>query len=183
MAKFSVMTWNVENLFQFGDEGGPKTKDEYQNKLTSLARVILELDPDILGLQEIGSSEAFNDLIGLLDDRYPHFQLSSYPDPRRIRVGFLSKLEIKGHEDIVDFPSSGLPTVPSVGSQGNLTTVSQLSRGALRISVEPKPGFSLNLITAHLKSKLLTFPSFTGGSRFDTKDENERARVAGLALL
>jgi predicted extracellular nuclease len=183
MPKLRVMTWNVENLFQFGEESGPKTEAEYAQKLQSLAQVILQLEPDVLGLQEIGSPAALNDLVNLLHNRYPHMQISDNPDSRGIRVGFLSKLEIKEHEEIVEFPQSGLPTIPGIDSQGNLTEVTRLSRGALRILVEPKQNFSLNAIATHLKSKLLSFPSPTGGSRFNPKDENERARVAGLALL
>jgi predicted extracellular nuclease len=34
-----------------------------------------------------------------------------------------------------------------------------------------------------LKSKLLTFPSQSGSARFTTNDEDERARIAGIALL
>ncbi|MCZ8190237.1 MAG: endonuclease/exonuclease/phosphatase family protein [Microcystis sp. LE19-338.1B] len=183
MPKFKVMTWNVENLFQFGEESSPKTEVEYTQKLQSLAQVILQLEPDVLGLQEIGSSAALNDLVELLQNRYPHMQISDNPDPRGIRVGFLSKLEIKEHEEIVEFPESGLPTIPGIDSHGNLTEVTRLSRGALRILVEPKQDFSLNVIVTHLKSKLLSFPKASGRSGFDPKDENERARVAGLALL
>jgi endonuclease/exonuclease/phosphatase family metal-dependent hydrolase len=58
MPTFRVMTWNIENLFQVGGEGGPKTETEYQEKLQSLADVILSLAPDVLALQEIGSPEA-----------------------------------------------------------------------------------------------------------------------------
>jgi endonuclease/exonuclease/phosphatase family metal-dependent hydrolase len=171
MPTFRVMTWNIENLFQFGDEGGPKTDAEYRQKLQSLAEVILTLAPDVLALQEIGSPEALTDLVALLQNNYPHQQLSTHPDPRGIRVGFLSKLEIKAHEEIVDFPPAGLPKV------------TQLSRGALRILVEPIKDLSLHLIATHLKSKLLSFPSATGGSRFNPKNENERAQVAGISLL
>ncbi|MGA7954040.1 MAG: endonuclease/exonuclease/phosphatase family protein [Gloeobacterales cyanobacterium] len=183
MPTFQIMTWNIENLFQFGDEGGPKTEAEYQQKLESLASVILMLAPDVLALQEIGSLEAFNDLVDLLQNNYPHFQISTHPDPRGIRVGFLSKLSIKAHEEIVDFPQTGLPSVPGIDSKGNLDEVTQLGRGALRILVEPTQNLTIHLITSHLKSKLLRFPSPTGGSRFNPKDENERARVAGIALL
>jgi endonuclease/exonuclease/phosphatase family metal-dependent hydrolase len=183
MPTFRVMTWNIENLFQFGDEGGPKTEAEYEQKLQSLAKVILTLAPDVLALQEIGGPEAFNDLVDLLQNNYPHFQLSTHPDPRGIRVGFLSKLNIKAHEEIVDFPQTGLPSVPGIDSKGKLVEVTQLGRGALRILVEPTQNLSIYLLTTHLKSKLLSFPSSTGGSRFNPKDEDERARVAGIALL
>jgi predicted extracellular nuclease len=38
-------------------------------------------------------------------------------------------------------------------------------------------------VTAHLKSKLLSYPSRTGRPRFTPRDEEERAQVAGIALL
>jgi len=41
---------------------------------------------------------------------------------------------------------------------------------------------SVDLITTHLKSKLLTFKRL-GGSSFTPRDEEERAQVAGIALL
>lgn len=183
MPTFRVMTWNVENLFRAGTESGPKTEAEYQQKLQSLATVILALAPDVLALQEIGSPEAFNDLIDLLQNNYPNAQLSTRPDDRGIRVGFLSKLAIKAHEEIINFPQAGLPSVPGIDPQGNLIDITELGRGALQILVEPAPNFSIHLITTHLKSKLLRFPSPTGVSQFNPKNEDERARVAGIALL
>ena len=58
-----------------------------------------------------------------------------------------------------------------------------MGRGALRIVVEPKSDFPLHLINVHFKSKLLSYPSTTNRLRFSLTNENERARVAGLALL
>jgi hypothetical protein len=52
-----------------------------------------------------------------------------------------------------------------------------MGRGALRVRVTAD-GRDVDLITAHLKSKLLTFP----GERFEPRDEDERARFAGYAL-
>jgi predicted extracellular nuclease len=179
MTAFKVMTWNIENLFRPGNPAGPRTKGEYIAKLTSLAHVILELDPDVLALQEIGQEAAFENLVALLDGRYPHRRISQHPDPRGIRVGFVSKLMIETSEDMVDFPAAGLPAVPGVDRQGNLITVTSLGRGALRIKVSLRPDFSFHIITAHLKSKLLTYPH----GRVSPRDESERARVAGIALL
>jgi endonuclease/exonuclease/phosphatase family metal-dependent hydrolase len=182
MTAFKVMTWNLENLFRSGGEAGPENQTEYTQKLNSLASAILELDPDVLAAQEVGDPDAFSDLAEQLEGRYLHSQLSNYPDGRGIRVGFLSKLPIEESEDIVEFPQAGLPSVPGI-ERGNLITVTRPSRGALRILVKPKPNFPVHLITAHWKSKLLTFSTPSGGSRFTTTDENERARVAGMALL
>jgi endonuclease/exonuclease/phosphatase family metal-dependent hydrolase len=183
MTLFKVMTWNVENLFRVGSESGPKTEEEYEQKLKTLADAILALDPHVLALQEIGDLEAFEELVARLEDRYPHTRISEFPDSRGIRVGFLSKLKVEEHEDIVNFPEGSLIKVLSQESEETTTEITRMSRGVLRILVKPKENFPIHLINTHLKSKLLTFPSTTNRSRFNPKDENERSRVAGLALL
>ncbi|KYC40242.1 hypothetical protein WA1_27300 [Scytonema hofmannii PCC 7110] len=183
MTLFKVMTWNVENLFRVGNEFGPKTQEEYTQKLKTLSDAILDLDPHVLAVQEIGDLEAFEELVARLEGRYPHTRISEFPDPRGIRVAFLSKLKVEEHEDIVDFPEGSLIKVLSQESEDTITEITRMSRGSLRILVKPKENFSIHLINAHLKSKLLTFPSTVNQSRFTPKDENERSRVAGLALL
>lgn len=183
MTTFKVMTWNLENLFRPDINSGAQAQAKFTQKLNSLANVILELDPDVLAVQEVGGEEPFEDLANKLEDRYSHLQLSNQPDRRGIRVGFLSKLPIEDSEEIVDFPQAGLPSVPGIDPEGDLVNVTRLSRGALRIKVKPKSDFPIHLITAHLKSKLLSFPSRSGSSRFTTNDEDERARIAGIALL
>jgi len=183
MANFKVMTWNIENLFLVGNESGSKTPEEYTRKLKSLSDVILKLDPDVLAAQEIGDLEAFEELVALLQGRYPHVRVSTSPDARGIRVGFLSKLEIEEHEDIKTFPEGGLLKVLGYVTEESVTEITKMGRGALRILVRPKQDVPIHLINAHLKSKLLTFSSSTGQARFNPKNENERAQVAGLALL
>jgi endonuclease/exonuclease/phosphatase family metal-dependent hydrolase len=183
MTKFKVMTWNIENLFLFGNEFGPKTQEEYTRKLRSLADVILDQDPHVLAVQEIGDLKAFEELVAVLEGRYPHIHVSLSPDPRGIRVGFLSKLEIKEHEEIVPFPEGSLLKVLGYVSEERVTEITKMGRGALRILVRPEQNIPIHLINAHLKSKLLTFSSSTGRTRFAPENENERAQVAGLALL
>src|SRR5262249_48393665 len=101
--------------------------------------------------------------------------LSKHPDGRHIRVGFLSRLDFEGVEELVDFPESGLPKVPDVDG----STLKKMGRGVLKMTVSPPNSQPINIAVAHLKSKLLTFPN---GRRFP-KDEDERARGAGFALL
>lgn len=180
MSAFKVMTWNVENLFRPGGESGPPTDAAYAEKVERLAEVILTLDPDVLALQEVGGEAPLADLAKALQGRYSHSILSQHPDRRGIRVGFLSKLAIDFSDEVVEFPPTGLPAVPGVDEQGKLDETRKMGRGALRIVVKPKPDLAIHLITAHLKSKLLSFP---GRSRFATDDEDERARIAGIALL
>jgi hypothetical protein len=58
VARFTVMTWNVENLFDLGDEDAPATQAELKAKIESLSAVVDEQKPHVPGLQEIGSESA-----------------------------------------------------------------------------------------------------------------------------
>lgn len=183
MTKFKVMTWNVENLFGPGSEAGPDTQEQYHRKLISLAAVIVNIEPDVLALQEVGSVAALDELVGMLQGKYPHKQVSAHPDPRGIRVAFISRLPLEKVEEITQFAAEGLPSVPSVDKDGKLATVTTLGRGALHVTAKAKHNFPVHLIVTHLKSKLLTYPAVNGKPRYIPKNENERARMGGLALL
>jgi len=180
---FKVMTWNLENLFLPGEEGGPEDQAVFDQKLAALAATILQLSPDVLAVQEVGSEAAFKALQAALEGHYPHAQLSSIPDGRGIRVGFLSRLPIEEHEDFADFPGGAFANISGLDRFGNPEPVTRMGRGALRVVVRPVLGLPVHLVTAHLKSKLLTFPSTSGEARFSPRSEDERAFVAGLALL
>lgn len=88
-------------------------------------------------------------------------------------MGVLSRLPLSNMEQVVNFPA-GLRPVQADDSE---TTMSEMGRPALRVRVEAG-GTSVDVISCHLKSKLLTFP----GGRFSPKDEDERARFAVYAL-
>jgi endonuclease/exonuclease/phosphatase family metal-dependent hydrolase len=189
--QFSVMTWNVENLFPPGSfispsSRSPVTEEHFNAKLRFLADFIASLDrkPDVIAFQEIGG-QTNNDLRSIealqarLGGEYPHRSISQAPDGRRIRVVFLSKLELKLPKDITDFPAGPLGTVPDFGG----ASIAKMGRGALKVEVEPQAGIGIRLVNVHLKSKLLTFPREGGGTSFQPRDENERAFGAGIALM
>ncbi len=190
--QFSVMTWNVENLFPPGSfvsptSASPLTEELFNAKLKFLADFItaLEKKPDVIAFQEIGGQND-NDLRSIealqirLGGEYPHRAVSPFPDGRHIRVAFLSRLELKRiFGDIRNFPPGPLASVPDFG--GGSTT--RMGRGALKVEVELQAGITIRLVALHLKSKLLTFPREGGGTAFQPKDENERAFAAGIALM
>ena len=183
MAAFKVMTWNVENLFRPGPGAGQPEQQRFQQKLQLLANVINQLAPDVVALQEVGGLEPLSDLQQALGAGYPHRAISAFPDPRGIRVAFLSKLALVGPPvDTVDFPPGPALDIHDLTATGGSTPITHMSRGALRIRVS-KGGVTVDLITAHLKSKLLTFRLPGGGSSFEPRNENERAQVGGIALL
>ncbi len=176
MTTFRAMTWNVENLFRPPAGANQTDQQEYQRKLALLAGVIDRLDPDVVALQEVGGEEPLHDLQQALGGTYPQRTVSAFPDHRGIRVAFLSKHAVEEQADIVDFPPGPALDVHDLSATGGSIPVTRMGRGALRIRVV-KDGLTVNLVTAHLKSKLLTFP---GG--FSPKGEDERARFVVYAL-
>jgi predicted extracellular nuclease len=177
-----IATWNVENLFRPDSGAGSEEQEAYRRKLHLLAGTIGRLQPDVIALQEIGGEEALLDLQQALGADYAQRQLSVFPDARGIRVAFLSRLPLLEHEDIVEFPPGPALHVFELDATGATAPLTRMGRGALRVRVE-KDGLAVDLITAHLKSKLLTFPGTGATPQFTPRTETERAQVAGIALL
>jgi endonuclease/exonuclease/phosphatase family metal-dependent hydrolase len=142
--------------------------------LEGLAAVINGQTPEALGLQEIGDPDALGDLVDRLDGEW-HRQVSQHPDQRGIRVAWLSRRPIDDSADIEAFPAHLQP----VQADDEGASEGAIGRGAVAISVKSESGRVVQLVTAHLKSKLLTFP----GGRFVPHDEDERARFAAYALF
>ncbi|MEV5267468.1 endonuclease/exonuclease/phosphatase family protein [Streptomyces werraensis] len=165
-------TWNLENLYRPGGPYGPDDEAAYASKLAALAAVITELDPGLLGVQEVGDPGALEDLAGMLDDDW-HVALSSHADSRGTRVGFLSRTELTVVADTAAFPPRMLP----VQADDTGLTVSQAGRGFLAVEVAGERG-PLWVAVCHLKSKLLSYPD----GRFQPRDEGERARYGAYAL-
>ncbi len=163
-----IGTWNLENLFTPDEE---PARAAYDAKLDSLAHTITSLAPDVLAVQEVGDPAALEDLAGRLDGTW-HTALAD-PDGRGIRVGLLSRAALTDIRQIRDFPA-GLSPV-QVDDDG--ATIEQMGRPALRARFR-RDGRSIDIVSAHLKSKLLTYP----GGRFTPRDEGERARYAVYAL-
>jgi endonuclease/exonuclease/phosphatase family metal-dependent hydrolase len=168
----TIATWNLENLFLPGTEFGPPDQATFERKLAALAAMITRIAPDVLAVQEVGDAPALDELRMRLEGDW-YTELSPDGDDRGIRVGFLSRLPFTEVERIRAFPK----TIDPVRLQDDGTTTTQMGRGALRVRLDVE-GTAVDLITAHLKSKLISYPN----GRFDPRDEFERARYAGYAL-
>lgn len=166
-----VGTWNVENLFLPGGDFGPPSQEAYDAKLDALAATITAQAPDVLGLQEIGETEALSELVGRLDGEW-HVELAD-GDSRGIRVAFIARLPMIDVEQLSHFPV-GLRPIQADDTDVELTA---MGRPALHVRVEVD-GRAIDLITCHLKSKLLSYPD----GRFAPRDEGERARFGVFAL-
>ena len=130
--------------------------------------------PDLLAVQEVGDEESFEALRSELGPGWTGVLSTHFETPHTIRVGWLSPGDLTAVEEVVDLPAALSPV--KVADDG--TTLTQLGRGALAVTYTTAVGTPARALTAHLKSKLLTFP----GGRFDTDDETERARYGVYAL-
>lgn len=186
-APFTVMTWNVENLFPPGFRITPSkavTAEDYERKLDYLARRVSEVAPDVLALQEVGSrtaadTQSVDDLQARLAGALPHRALSDFPDGRGIRVALLSRIPLALVEHVSPFAANELSPVPNWAGR---PPIAKMGRGALAAVVEPAPGVRVRVVTVHLKSKLISYPAAGGGTRFSPTSEDERATGAALAL-
>jgi predicted extracellular nuclease len=97
-----------------------------------------------------------------------------FEHPHTIRVGWRSPSDLSNVQEVIDLPAALAP----VKVDDNGSTITQLGRGALAVTYTTAAGTAVRALTAHLKSKLLTFP----GHRFATADEAERARYGVYAL-
>ena len=100
-----VATYNVENLFDLNKHGykykeyKPFTKSlwnkiNYKIKLQNIAKVIKEIDADVIALQEIHSIDALKDLRLMLKKNGLYYKYYKITDkkPTAIHVAFLSKV-------------------------------------------------------------------------------------------
>ncbi len=167
---FTVMSWNVENLF----EPEPSEQSDFNAKLDALAGVITVAQPDAVAVQEVGDEASFEALRTRLGAAWTGVLSTHFESPHTIRVGWLSPRPLTDVEEVVDLPARLSPVTVDDDGAG----MTQLGRGALAVTCVTDDGVQVRAVTAHLKSKLLSFP----GGRFDTTDEGERVRYGVYAL-
>ena len=181
---FTVMTWNLENFERPAANATQAARDRYSRKLKQISELMTGAGPDLVGVQEVLADSndlgpaVFDDLLAALGPQW-NGCLSQRPDDRGIRVGWLSTGQLTGPADVAAYPH-GVPAT-TVDDQGTMITAAK--RGALGVTYTRGDGLTVHALTAHLKSKLLTFPGpDPQHSRFDTRDEGERARFGLYAL-
>lgn len=167
-----IATWNVENLFLPGAEGGARSAADFEAKADAMAATITRMDPDILAVQEVGDRAALDRILELVGGTW-HVELAA-PDGRGIGVGIASRTPLTDVRQVTEFPAGVSP----IQVDDSNTRVHALARAALHAQVETDLGV-VHVVTCHLKSKLLTFP----GGRFTPRDEYERTRFGAYALF
>jgi endonuclease/exonuclease/phosphatase family metal-dependent hydrolase len=161
----TITTWNVQNFTQ--------SDPVFADKLDYVAGTLQALGSDVIALQEILDLNALQ----ALATRLGFSRVAAAPDSRGIRVAFLVRTTLPVAPLEID--QFSLPTgvvVNEFGSTGAVQIVAAFPRPALRITVTHN-GAPVDVVTAHLKSKLLTF-----GGNFSTSNETLRAHTAYFAL-
>ena len=139
-------TYNVHNYLGEDQSAPPdrRAKPKTPKEVEALMSVIRDIQPDILGVCEMGSEAMFADFkaqlakVGL---DYPHSEFVQAGDPDR-HVALVSKFPIvaRNSQTKVTFKMDGVEQ--------------DMKRGILDVTVQVTPDYQLRCVGAHLKSKL-----------------------------
>ncbi len=142
-----VCEYNVENyVSEDVTSGNPRrARAKSERAIDALVRVIKEINPDILGVCEMGSQERFADFLARLKNAGLGYVESEYvtgPDPDR-HLALVSRFPIVARESVSDVPFSidGTPQ--------------KMRRGILDVTIQINPSYALRMVGVHLKSKLV----------------------------
>ena len=170
-------TFNVCNLapagMSFYPNLPPYTPEEYEEKITWIARQLDTIDADVIGFQEIFSQAALRDVLAR-SVKYREAQHAGIdPDPAVApltpSVALVSRLPLTDIRLHADFPASLIRTLPP---QEHAQT--RFTRPVLQAQVSVPDGPAVDVFVVHLKSKR---PDYHAG-----EDETDPA-LFGLASL
>jgi hypothetical protein len=150
-------------LFKPPSEFGPADA-EYDAKLDALAGAITRMDPYVLAVQEVGDPVALQEFADRVCGTW-HIETAD-PEtgiPHAIRVGILSRVALNQPQQVSAFPDKLRAIQQGDGEDDDIKT---MGRPALHARVL-LDGVDVEIISAHFKSRLLTFP----GGRFSPHDE------------
>ncbi len=165
-----LATWNLENLFDdiddpYNDE--ILSPEEYQRKLKQLSRIIQEIQPTILAVQEVENIQALEDLAAMAFPQESHPQvvlIEGNDQSRGIDVGLISVLPIKEtishQQDPLKIPNS---------REGY-----HFSRDCLEVRLDLPNGQPVAILVNHFKSKR--------GKR-DVSDNKRKAQADRVAEI
>lgn len=141
-----IAVYNVENYLTMPRRIGGKLLAQAgkpESERDAVARSVAEMNPDVIGLMEIGTETEFGDLRKRLRKEGLDYAGAEYlngADPSR-HVALLSRFPVVERHSMGDIPLK----------VGGLTLHSP--RGFLDVTVEPSPGYRVRLICVHLKAK------------------------------
>jgi predicted extracellular nuclease len=148
-------TFNVLNLarpgLRFYDGIEPYTEQQYDAKISWLARQFDRLDADVIALQEVFSQEAVRDVMARSERYRDAIHIGFEPEPGKLTpsVALVTRLPLAGEPaKHLDMPR-GL-AVPLLDLK---EAMNRFTRPVLQVPVQLAPGLALNIFVVHLKSK------------------------------
>lgn len=195
--KLKMMLWNVENLFLLSDhkfsEDHLKLDEVQWQKLSTsvfynkplaktkaLAKIVLEEDPDLILLCEVGGIESLQNFNRLfLSDKYSPVLTEGNSD-RNIDIGFLVRKNLGFYFDLVSNKSKSIDySPPAHRTDIDSTKMNKFTRDAAELHLflnDRNSPFAIIVLT-HLKSQL-------DRDRIDPLGfERRRAEVKGLVEI
>ena len=142
-----ICTYNVEN-YTHKQAAGPSspygTREKSEKSIAALIGIIKEVNPDVLGVCEMGSPERFEDFKKRLNEAGLGYKDSEYlqaADPDR-HLALVSRFPIVARNSAPDVPYelNGQPE--------------KMRRGILDVTIQVNSGYQLRMVGVHLKSKL-----------------------------
>ncbi len=139
---FVVAAYNVENWVLM-DRNGQKNQPKPQKEKEAVWSVLAKVQPDVLGVEEMGTPNELEDLIGGLHEKgldYPYREWIEGADPTR-HVSLLSRFPIAARFSRTDYsyPLKGKPM--------------RVERGFIDVKIQVNSNYWFRAIVAHLKSK------------------------------
>ena len=141
------VSYNLENYFtstRSTDYGMRMEAAKSAKAVSAEVKIISQINPDILGVCEMGGPEDFDDFKARLKSLgYVDFEYVNGPDPDR-HLALLSKFPIiaRNSRESIPYELNGVPE--------------KVKRGFLDVTIRVAPGMELRCIGVHLKSKLAT---------------------------
>lgn len=137
-------TYNLRNYVGKGEAPGRGTKPKPEPEIAALIGIIREINPDILGVCEMGSEAMFEDFKARLEKAGLCYRDSEY----------LRAEDTERHLALVSrFPIVRRDSAPKVPFTLNGTAQS-VKRGFLDVTIAVSPAYQLRCVGVHLKSRL-----------------------------
>jgi endonuclease/exonuclease/phosphatase family metal-dependent hydrolase len=158
--RLRVASYNIEHFTDAIGDGAERTAERLARQAAGAARLVEEMNPDVLVIQEIENGASLTALNQALKQPYPVAHITKFGvdggDDQKMNLALLARVPVQDAREIDFAPLTG-PGRPT--------------RGLLRFTVDLGDGHRLVVYVLHLKSN------------FGNRDRNIAQRVATLKIL
>ena len=136
-----LATYNIQNLTDGVDDGWSRTKTILKRQVGNAAKIISEINADMITIQEIENMKILKRLNGELSTPYPHLYITQFDSKSRnnkLNIALMSRLPLV---EVAELDFEVVQEAPV-----------HLSRGSIRFMLELEEGRHLLGYGVHLKS-------------------------------